>query len=68
MTRLFWGIITGISAALIVIALMDFLMQRSGEVTIYILIAGLIMLVISAWGMKKYGGIGFFSNKPKDDS
>ncbi len=63
MMRLIWGIMTGISVALIVIALMDFLMQRSGEVTIYILIAGLILTVFSAWGMKKYAGIGFFSNK-----
>ncbi|WP_084242879.1 hypothetical protein [Planomicrobium okeanokoites] len=63
MVRLFWGIMTGISAALIVIALMDFLMQRSGEFTIYILIAGLIMAAISAWGMMKYTGVGFFSNK-----
>lgn len=63
MVRLFWGVMTGISAALIVIALMDFLMQRSGEITIYILIAGLILTVISAWGMKKYTGVGFFSNK-----
>lgn len=63
MVRLFWGIMTGISAALIVIALMDFLMQRSGDITIYILIAGLIMSSISAWGMKKYTGGGFFSNK-----
>lgn len=63
MIRLFWGIMTGISGALISIALMDFLMQRSNEVTPYILIAGLIMVVISAWGMKKYAGIGFFSKK-----
>lgn len=63
MVRLFWGIMTGISAALIVIALMDFLMQRSGDITIYILIAGLIMTAISAWGMMKYTGVGFFSNK-----
>ncbi|MCM3611672.1 hypothetical protein M4S82_10445 [Planococcus sp. MERTA32b] len=63
MTRLFWGVMTGISAALIVIALMDFWMQRSGDITIYILIAGLILTVFSAWGMMKYTGAGFFSNK-----
>ncbi|RLQ91315.1 hypothetical protein [Planomicrobium sp. Y74] len=63
MKLLFWVIMTGISVGITVSALMAFLMQRSGEFTIYILIAGLVMTVISAWGMKKYAGTGYFSNK-----
>lgn len=63
MKLLFWVIMTGISVGLTVSALMVFLMERSGEYTIYILIAGLIMTVISAWRMKKYAGAGYFPNK-----
>lgn len=61
--RLFLGIMTGISGALIAIALMDFLIQRSTEITIYILSASVIKFVVSAWGMKKHEVIGFFSKK-----
>ncbi|MFC3210206.1 hypothetical protein [Planomicrobium okeanokoites] len=63
MKLLFWVIMTGISVGLTVSALMVFLMERSGEYTIYILIAGLIMTVISAWRMKKYAGAAYFPNK-----
>lgn len=63
MQKLFWYLLTGISGALIGTALVEFLTGRAGEITIYLLIAGLVLAAISAWGAKKYAGIGFFSNK-----
>lgn len=63
MTRLFWYFMLAISGGLIGISLVGFFTQTAGAITIYLLILGLILSVISFWGAKKYAGIGFFSNK-----
>ncbi|WP_422122317.1 hypothetical protein DHX103_10935 [Planococcus sp. X10-3] len=63
MTRLFWFFMLSISGILFGYALSQLIGQRTGEIAIYLLISGLILSVISAWGLKKYVGIGFFSNK-----
>lgn len=68
MKRLFWILMIGISGALLGISLSEFIRQDTGEFTIYLFIAGLILVAINAWGTKKYLGMGFFSNKPKNDS
>lgn len=63
MTRLFWYFMLAISGGLIGLSLSQLLNQRPEEMTIYVLFTGLILSIISAWGLKKYADIGFFSKK-----
>ena len=61
--RLFWYFMLAISGTLLGITGGQLLSQNTGETTFYLFISGLIFAVITAWGMKKYLGVGFFSNK-----
>lgn len=63
MTRLFWYIMLAVSGGLIGLSLSQLLNQRPEEMTIYLLFSGLILSIISAWGLKNYAGIGFFAKK-----
>lgn len=63
MAKLFWYFLLSMSGALIGISLAEYFGQRTNDLTLYLFIAGLILAVFSAWGLKKYAGIGFFSKK-----
>ena len=63
MTRLFWFFMMALSGTLLGSSLGQLLSQNTGEITIYLFISGLIFAAITGWGMKKYLGMGFFSNK-----
>ncbi|MFD1030174.1 hypothetical protein [Metaplanococcus flavidus] len=68
MARLFWYFMLSISGIVFGYALSQFINQRAEEITIYLSVSGLILFIISVWGLQKYAGIGFFSNKQKNGS
>lgn len=67
MKHLFWYFVTAISGGLIGISIVEFFILGNREHTIYLFISGLILAAVGIWGMRKYLGMGFFSNKQKSD-
>lgn len=58
MKRFFWSFISGISGILIGMAIFEFSIGISSRGSILLLVIGIIMMLLSIWGYKKYVGKG----------
>ncbi|KOP80653.1 hypothetical protein AMS59_04575 [Lysinibacillus sp. FJAT-14745] len=65
MRRFFWSFITAISGFLVGMFILDMINGSLSRVSITNLVIGIIMMLISIWGYKKYVGKGllFKSNE-----
>ncbi|MCL1696716.1 MULTISPECIES: hypothetical protein [unclassified Lysinibacillus] len=59
MRRFFWSFISAISGFLVGMAIFDMIYRSLSSVSIFILVIGIIMMLISIWGYKKYVGKRF---------
>lgn len=58
MRRFFWSFISAISGLLIGMFIFDMINGSLSRVSISVLVIGIIMMLISIWGYKKYVGKG----------
>ncbi len=56
MRRFFWSFISAISGFLVGMVIFDMIYRSLSSVSIFILVIGIIMMLISIWGYKKYVG------------
>jgi len=58
MKRFFWSFMSAISGFLVGMSIFDMIYRSLPRVSITVLVIGIIMMLISIWGYKKYVGKG----------